>query len=57
MLAGIDPVALNSYCCQFLTVKGVTPDMVNHLVLANSLGRGQIDTSQLNIKEIAGARG
>jgi uncharacterized protein (DUF362 family) len=57
VVAGIDPVALDSYCCQFLTVKGVTPDMVNHLVLANSLGRGQIDTTQLNIKEVAGAKG
>lgn len=57
VLAGIDPVALDAYCCQFLTVKGVTPDEVNHLVIANSLGRGQIDTSQLNIKEIAGPVG
>lgn len=57
VLAGIDPVALDSYCCQFLTVKGVTPDMVNHLVLANSLGRGQIDTTQLMIREVAGAKG
>lgn len=57
VLAGIDPVALDAYCCQFLTVKGVTPDAVNHLMIANSLGRGQIDTSQLNIKEIAGAKG
>lgn len=57
VIAGIDPVALDSYCCQFLTVKGITPDAVNHLVLANSLGRGQIDTSQLNIKEVAGAKG
>jgi len=57
VLAGIDPVALDSYCCRFLTVKGITPDVVNHLVLANSLGRGQIDTSQLNIKEISGAKG
>lgn len=57
VVAGIDPVALDSYCCQFLTVKGITPDQVNHLVLANSLGRGQIDTSQLNIREVAGAKG
>jgi len=57
VVAGIDPVALDSYCCQFLTVKGITPDAVNHLVLANSLGRGQIDTSQMNIKEISGAKG
>ncbi len=55
VVAGLDPVALDSYCCQFLTVKGVTPDAVPHLVLANSLGRGQIDTSQLKIKEVAGA--
>lgn len=54
VVAGMDPVALDSYCCQFLTVKGVTPDAVPHLILANSLGRGQVDTSILNIKEIAG---
>jgi uncharacterized protein (DUF362 family) len=57
VVAGIDPVALDSYCCQFLTTKGVTPDQVNHLVIADSLGRGHIDTSGLNIKEIAGHTG
>ncbi|HLV80628.1 MAG TPA: DUF362 domain-containing protein [Chthonomonadaceae bacterium] len=57
VVAGIDPVALDAYCCQFLNVKGVTPDQVSHLIIANSLGRGQIDTSQLNIKEIAGPKG
>jgi uncharacterized protein (DUF362 family) len=57
VLAGYDPVAMDAYCCQFLTVKGVTPDTVNHLVLANSLGRGQIDTSVMNVKEIAGPKG
>lgn len=57
VLAGIDPVAMDAYCCQFLTRKGVTPGDVNHLILANSLGRGQIDTSVMNIKEIAGATG
>jgi uncharacterized protein (DUF362 family) len=57
VVAGIDPVALDAYCCQFLTRKGVTPGDVNHLVIADSLGRGKIDTSTLNIKEIAGAQG
>ncbi len=57
VVAGIDPVALDSYCCRFLTTKSVSPGDVNHLVLANSLGRGQIDTSQLNVKEIAGPAG
>ncbi|HLH81022.1 MAG TPA: DUF362 domain-containing protein [Chthonomonas sp.] len=57
VVAGFDPVALDSYCTRFLTVKGVTPDMVPHLIIANSLGLGQIDTSQLNIREIAGAQG
>jgi uncharacterized protein (DUF362 family) len=57
VVAGIDPVALDSYCCRFLTTKNVSPGDVNHLVLANSLGRGQIDTSQLNVKEIAGPTG
>lgn len=57
VLAGVDPVALDSYCTKFLTVKGVTPDMVPHLMIANSLGLGQIDTTQLNIREIAGPQG
>ncbi len=56
VVAGIDPVALDSYCCKFLTVENITPDQVQHLIIANSLGRGQIDTSQLNIKEIDGAQ-
>ena len=57
ILAGIDPVALDSYACQFLTRKGVTPGDVPHLVLADSLKRGKIDTTALIIKEIAGAKG
>ncbi len=57
IVAGIDPVALDSYCCRFLTTKSISPGDVNHLVLASSLGRGQIDTSQLNVKEIAGPTG
>lgn len=55
VLAGFDPVALDSYSCQFLTVEGITPDQVPHLTWGYELGRGQIDTTQLNIKEIAGA--
>ncbi len=52
VLAGTDPVAMDSYCCQFLTVNGVTPDQVPHLIIADSLGRGKVDTSGLNIEEI-----
>ncbi len=55
VLAGFDPVAMDSYSCQFLTVEGITPDQVPHLTWGYELGRGQIDTTQLNIKEIAGA--
>jgi uncharacterized protein (DUF362 family) len=57
VVVGIDPVAVDSYCTRFLTVKGVTPDQVNHLVLANRLGRGEIDTDKLKIREIAGPKG
>ena len=56
VLAGVDPVALDSYCCQFLTTKGVTPGDVNHLRLAYELGRGQIDFNSLKVKEISGAK-
>ncbi len=55
VVVGVDPVAVDSYCCQFLTVKGITPDMVPHLVLGNDLGVGQIDYTGLKIKELAGA--
>ncbi len=57
VIAGIDPVAVDSYCTRFLTVKGVTPDAVAHLVLANKLGRGEIDCDKLKVREIAGPRG
>ncbi|MEP6757218.1 MAG: DUF362 domain-containing protein [Chthonomonadales bacterium] len=54
VVVGIDPVAIDSYCTRFLTVKGVTPDQVRHLVLANQLGRGEIDMDKVKIKELAG---
>jgi uncharacterized protein (DUF362 family) len=54
VVVGLDPVAVDSYCTRFLTVKGVTPDAVPHLVLANKLGRGEIDCDKLKVKEIAG---
>ncbi|MGC8667780.1 MAG: DUF362 domain-containing protein [Chthonomonadales bacterium] len=57
VVVGIDPVAVDAYCTRFLTVKGVTPDQVNHLVIANRLGRGEIDCDKLKIKEIAGPQG
>lgn len=56
IVVGIDPVAVDSYCTRFLTVKGVTPDQVKHLVLANQLGRGEIDMDKIKIREIAGPR-
>lgn len=54
VVAGVDPVAVDSYCTRFLTTKGVTPDMVPHLMLANQLGRGEIDCDKLKIRELAG---
>jgi uncharacterized protein (DUF362 family) len=56
IVVGLDPVAVDSYCTRFLTVKGVTPDQVRHLVLANQLGRGEIDCDKLKIKELAGPK-
>ncbi len=55
VVAGVDPVAVDSYCTRYLTTKGITPDQVPHLMIAHELGRGQIDTDSLNVKEIAGA--
>ena len=52
VVVGIDPVAVDSYCCQFLTIKGITPDQVPHLMLANKLGRGEVDLNNLKIKEV-----
>jgi len=57
VVVGIDPVAVDAYCTRFLTVKGVTPDAVPHLVLANKLGRGEIDCDRLKVREIAGPQG
>lgn len=56
IVVGADPVAVDSYSTRYLTVKGVTPDAVRHLVLANELGRGEIDCDRLKIKELAGPR-
>ena len=56
VVVGLDPVAVDSYCTRFLTVKGVTPDTVPHLVLANRLGRGELDCDKLRVREIAGPR-
>ncbi|MCC6727834.1 MAG: DUF362 domain-containing protein [Chthonomonadales bacterium] len=57
VVAGVDPVAVDSYCTRYLTVKGVTPDQVPHLVLASRLGRGEIDCDRLKVHEIAGPTG
>ena len=56
VVVGIDPVAVDSYCTRFLTVKGVTPDAVSHLVIANRLGRGELDCDKLKVREVAGPR-
>ena len=56
VVVGTDPVAVDSYCTRYLTVKGVTPDAVRHLMIASQLGRGEIDCDKLNVKELDGAR-
>jgi len=53
VVVGLDPVAVDSYCTRFLTVLGITPDQVPHLIIANQLGRGEIDVNKLKIKEIS----
>lgn len=55
VVAGVDPVAVDSYCTRYLTTKGITPDQVPHLILGHELGRGRLDVDTLNVKEIAGA--
>lgn len=57
VVAGVDPVAVDAYCTQYLTTKGITPDQVRHLILANQLGLGEMDPDKLTIKQIAGAEG
>lgn len=56
VVAGVDPVAVDSYCTQYLTVKGITPDMVSHLRIATDLGRGEMDWDKLKIKHLAGPK-
>jgi len=56
VVVGVDPVSVDSYCTRFLTLKGVTPDQVRHLVLANQMGRGEIDMDKVKIKELAGPK-
>lgn len=54
VIAGIDPVAIDSYATRYLSVKGVTPDAVHHLILGDQLGVGRIDVENLRVREIAG---
>jgi uncharacterized protein (DUF362 family) len=52
VVAGVDPVAVDSYCTRFLTTLAITPYQAPHLILANQLGRGEIDCGKLKIKEM-----
>ena len=50
VVAGIDPVAVDSYCMRFLNLK---PEDVPHIKLAHQAGVGQMDTSHFRIQTVS----
>ena len=50
VVAGTDPVAVDSYCLRFLNLK---PGDVPYLKLAHETGLGEIDTSRLRVQTLA----
>lgn len=52
VLVGTDPVALDTYACRFLTVKGIKPTEVPHIVQGQKLGIGTMNLDSLRIAEV-----
>jgi uncharacterized protein (DUF362 family) len=50
VVAGVDPVAVDSYCMRFLNLK---PEDIPHIKLAHQAGVGQMDTSHLRIQTVS----
>lgn len=53
VVVGVDPVAVDAYCCRYLTVEGTRPEDVPHLAMAEEYGIGTTALDSLSIKEIA----
>jgi uncharacterized protein (DUF362 family) len=51
VVAGTDPVAVDSYCLRFLNLK---PDDVPYLKLAHEAGLGENDVSHLSVQTVSG---
>lgn len=53
VVVGVDPVTVDAWSCRYLTVKGVKPTDVPHLVLGEKAGLGTLDPDKhARIKEV-----
>jgi len=52
VVVGVEPASVDAYACRYLTVKGIKPTDVPHIVKGAELGLGQIDASKLKVKEV-----
>jgi len=52
VVVGVDPASVDAYACKYLTVKGLKPTDVEHIVRGSELGLGEIDVSKLRVKEV-----
>jgi len=53
VVVGVDPVTVDAYSCRYLTVKGIHPQDVPHLVLGAKAGLGTLDpNTKAKIKEV-----
>ncbi|MGQ9525666.1 MAG: DUF362 domain-containing protein [Armatimonadota bacterium] len=52
VVVGVEPASVDAYACRYLTVKGIKPTDVPHIVKGAEMGLGQIDTSKLKVKEV-----
>jgi len=43
VVVGVDPVTVDAWSCRYLTVKGIKPEDVPHLVLGARAGLGTLD--------------
>lgn len=52
VVVGVDPASVDAYACRYLTVKGLKPTDVEHIVRGSELGLGEIEVSKLKVKEV-----
>jgi len=54
VVVGVDPVALDAYCCRYLTVEGIKPQDVPHIRLGDECGIGSMELgTSVKIQEVA----